>query len=274
MGKVRHRTIKQFFCSNSDQSWNIKKKMKNWKPGSSILYYLQSDWTLLSEFPLSFLFHHSHFSPIANHISHCYFPSCSLFHHSYPSNDPFPPVLLFCCRSFQMPLHWATSLGPESFLWRGTCSCWWLESSQRAPHSPSYAAGGCWVMVSAKSSKRPWLPVQYLKAAPACWKTDLKEEGCSPWPQSNDISSSVREMLTEGSVPSQMRDFWLVEMCLHQSPPLQQEVGHTIRGSCLPTARGECTVFQSAHKKSCQGGQREGTGRTASSPVLCVKNQG
>lgn len=68
------------------------------------------------------------------------------------------------------------------------------------PTPPSYAAGGCWVMVSAKSSKRPWLPVQYLEAAPSHWKRDLKEEGCSPWPQPNDFSSSVKEMLTEGSV--------------------------------------------------------------------------
>lgn len=58
------------------------------------MYYLKVIELLLSEFSLSFLFHHSHLSPIANHISHWHFPSCSLFHYSYPSNDPFLPALL------------------------------------------------------------------------------------------------------------------------------------------------------------------------------------
>lgn len=134
MGKVRNTTIKQFFSSNSDQSWNIKKKKEILAQVSCIIYKVIE--LLLSEFSLSFLFHHSHFSPITNHVSNCHFPSCRLLHHSYPSNDPFLPVLLLCCRSFQMPLHQAISLGPEPLLWRGTCSCWCLESSQRTPHSP------------------------------------------------------------------------------------------------------------------------------------------
>lgn len=106
MGKGRHTTIKQFFCSNSDQSWNIKKKRKIeiLAQVSCIIYKVIE--LLLSEFSLSFLFHHSHFPPIANSVSHCHFPSCSLFHRSYPSNDPFLPVLLLCFRSFQMPWHW------------------------------------------------------------------------------------------------------------------------------------------------------------------------
>lgn len=74
MGKVSHRTIKQFFFSNSDQSWNIKKKKKEILAQVSCIIYKVTE-LLLSEFSLSFLFHQSRFSPIANHVSHCHFPS-------------------------------------------------------------------------------------------------------------------------------------------------------------------------------------------------------
>lgn len=266
MGKVSHRTIKQFFFSNSDQSWNIKKKRN---PGSSILYYLQSDWTaplrVFSFFPF----------PSVSLFSHC--QPCLSLPFSFFSTILIPamiPSSQFCC--FAAGLSKCHCMGPspwdqESLFWRRTCSCWWLESSQRASHSPSYAAGGCWVMVSAKSSKRPWLPVQYLKAAPACWKTDLKEEGCSPWPQSNDISSSVKETLTEGSVSSQMRDFWLVR---DVPPPVTSTPAGGRTLSEAPACPQPEVNAQSAHKKGCQSGQREGTDRTASSSALCVRKEG